>query len=97
VLVLASLQRTEGAAMSARPTVSASIFAKAKEWFYRFQTGRIDSAQLAPIMRNELTPASVLQEEKVLKACGKPISFEYEKWPRFFEQRTGISYVMILL
>jgi hypothetical protein len=77
VLVLASLQRTEGAATSPPPRVSVSILAKAKEWFYRFQSGKIDSSQLAPIMRNQLTPASVLQEEKVLKACGKPITFEY--------------------
>jgi hypothetical protein len=78
LLFLASLERTEVAATSAPPkSASASILAKAKEWFYRFQTGKIDSAQLAPVMRNELTPASVLQEEKVLKAFGKPMSFEY--------------------
>src|SRR5580704_1327996 len=49
--------------------VDPTIIVKAKEWFHRFQTGKID--------RSQLSDAMIAQEAATLRRFGDPSSFEF--------------------
>jgi hypothetical protein len=57
--------------------VSPKIFALAKEWFHRFQTGNIDRSQLDAASNMELTAEAIRQQEAALSSLGKPVAFRY--------------------
>ena len=59
------------------PSVDARIAAKAKEWFYRFQTGTVDRGQLNALVNAELTSDQVKVEGAKLRALGKLTSFTF--------------------
>ncbi len=57
---------------SVEPIVAPRIMAKAKEWFRRFQTGRIDRSQLQPEVSQQLTQVQVEREGALLRRFGAP-------------------------
>lgn len=59
------------------PAVSPQIAALAKEWFHRFQDGKIDRAQLDEQSNRQLTDDMVRQESETLKAFGEPTDFRF--------------------
>jgi|SRR5579884_3364604 len=60
-----------------RPAVNSRISAKAKEWFYRFQSGHIDRSQLDSAVNRELTDEMVKSEAARLRGLGRPVAFVY--------------------
>ncbi|HET9392664.1 MAG TPA: hypothetical protein VFO29_03935 [Candidatus Rubrimentiphilum sp.] len=59
------------------PSADPKILMKAQEWFYRFQTGKIDRSQLDVRTNNGLTQQMVAGEEKTLQALGRPSKWLY--------------------
>lgn len=64
------------------PTLAASgqqappnVLSAAKDWFYRFQTGRVDRSQFNAEVNSELTEAMVRKEMTTLKRFGSPSAF----------------------
>ncbi len=58
-------------------TVDPKITAKAKEWFFRFQTGNIDRSQFNAQTNMGLTDKMIRNERAILKPYGRPSSFAF--------------------
>jgi hypothetical protein len=58
-------------------TVDPQIVAKAKEWFARFQTGRLDRSQLDAQVNAELSDEVFEHEGAILRRYGAPSSFTF--------------------
>jgi hypothetical protein len=63
--------------VEAHAWVDPLIVTKAKEWFYRFQSGKLDRSQLNAEVNAELTPRSLAVERSRLAPLGKPNSFAF--------------------
>jgi len=59
------------------PTPSPAIVAKAKEWFFRFQSGNIDRSQLNDRVNLELTTDMIEREKHTLQNFGTPKKFNF--------------------
>lgn len=59
------------------PPVDPKVTAKAKEWFYRFQTADVDRSQLNDAINSQLTDDMIRQEAVNLKKFGAPTSMTY--------------------
>jgi hypothetical protein len=69
-----------GAASTTLPShvgVDPQIEAKAKEWFFRFQRGDIDRAQLNAQVNAALTTEMIRAESAKLRPLGAPASFAF--------------------
>lgn len=56
---------------------NATATARAKEWFFRFQRGKIDRSQLDARVNRDLTAGFIRRESGLLRPFGNPIKFVY--------------------
>lgn len=68
---------TSSKAVSTSSSVSPKITAKAKEWFHRFQVGKIDRSQLTPQVNSQLTDDLVNRASEAFNRLGQPTSYSF--------------------
>jgi hypothetical protein len=75
--IFAALHPDVHVAATPAPGEDPAVTARAREWFDRFATGRIDRTQLAPQMDALLTPELIAGAKASFAPLGEPVSFVY--------------------
>lgn len=75
--VIVATALLSGACQGAPLHAPQQIETLAKNWFYAFQSDRIDRSQLNDVVNGQLTDDMVHRESIRLKSFGRPIRFQY--------------------